>query len=41
MFIKIIYSLIFIALGVLVLKYRKKVHDWTGNFAWAEHYIGR
>lgn len=24
-----------------MLRYRKQVKSWTGNFVWAEHYIGR
>lgn len=23
-----------------MIKYRRNVKSWTGNFAWAEHYIG-
>lgn len=39
-FIKIIYSLLFIAWGVALLKYRRTVKSWTGNFVWAEKYLG-
>lgn len=38
--IKIFYALFFIASGVALIKYRKNVKSWTGNFAWAEHYLG-
>jgi len=27
--------------GGAIIKYRKIVHEWTGNFFWAEHYLGR
>lgn len=39
-FIKIFYSILFISLWVLLLKYRRTVKSWTGNFYWAEKYIG-
>lgn len=39
--VKLFYSLFFIAIWSWMLKYRKQLHWWTGNFAWAEHYLWR
>jgi len=39
-FIKIFYSILLIGFGYLIIKYRKIVHSWTGNFVWAEKYLG-
>lgn len=39
--VDIIYSFLLIWAGYLMLRYRKQVKSWTGNFVWAEHYIGR
>lgn len=41
MFIKLFYFLVFTSLGVTILKYRKKVFEWTGQWYWAEKYLGR
>ncbi|MDD3793580.1 MAG: hypothetical protein PHI37_02115 [Candidatus Gracilibacteria bacterium] len=41
LFIRLFYSAFFIYLGYLIIRYRKQLHGWTGNFVWAEHYIGR
>jgi hypothetical protein len=41
MFSSIIYGLMLASAGVAILKYRKIVHDWTGGWGWAEHYLGR
>ena len=41
MFIRIFYGLLLIAGGVLILKYRKIVYEWTGSWYWAEKYLGR
>lgn len=38
--VKIFYWLIFLALWIAVLKYRKTVYEWTGKFLWAEKWIG-
>lgn len=40
MFIKLIYALLFIWAGLSILKYRRVVKSWTGNFYWAEKYLG-
>ena len=37
---RILVGLIGIPLGFLLLKYREKVKDWTGNIGWAEQYLG-
>ncbi|MCD5385035.1 hypothetical protein LRZ95_00020 [Candidatus Gracilibacteria bacterium] len=39
--LKIIYGILLIAGGLGMIKYRKVIKSWTGNFYWAEHYIGR
>lgn len=41
MFVKILYFLLFTSLGIAVLKYRKNVYEWTGQWYWAEKYVGR
>lgn len=38
--VKIIYWIILIALGYLIIRYRRDVRSWTGNFVWAERYLG-
>lgn len=38
---KIFYSIFFIIIWISILKYRKQVHWWTGNFVWAEQYLWR
>ncbi|MDD4151308.1 MAG: hypothetical protein PHR68_01725 [Candidatus Gracilibacteria bacterium] len=38
--LKIIYAIILIAIGYYIIKYRKEVKGWTGNFVWAEQYLG-
>lgn len=37
----LLYWLFFIGLGASIIKYRKVIKSWTGNFVWAEHYIWR
>jgi len=37
--LKIFYGAIFIAIGYLMIKYRRNVKSWTGNFVWAERYL--
>ncbi|MDP2736766.1 MAG: hypothetical protein Q8O59_03255 [bacterium] len=37
---RILIGLIGIPLGFLLLKYRERVKDWTGNIGWAEQYLG-
>ena len=38
--IKIFYSIFFILMWMWIIKYRRNVKSWTGNFYLAEHYIG-
>jgi len=40
MIINIIYSILLILGWIAILKYRKIIKGWTGNFYWAEKYIG-
>lgn len=40
MIINIIYWLLLILWWIALIKYRKIVKWWTGNFYWAERYIG-
>lgn len=40
-FVDIFYAILFIGIWVLILKYRRLVKSWTGNFYWAEKYIWR
>ena len=37
--IDIIYAILFIAWWIWLIKYRRNVKWWTGNFVWAERYI--
>lgn len=39
MIVKLIYSIFFITSWYYIIKYRKVVKSWTGNFYWAEHYL--
>lgn len=39
MFVKLLYFLFFVSLGVAILKYRKVVFEWTGQWYWAEKHI--
>ena len=41
MFERIILSIFLFAIWFAILKYRKIVHGWTGNWVWAEKYLGR
>ncbi len=41
MIIKLIYAILLITWGVYIIKYRRIVKSWTGNFVWAEHYLWR
>ncbi|MDD3302667.1 MAG: hypothetical protein PHN31_03850 [Candidatus Gracilibacteria bacterium] len=38
--LKLFYSILYIGLGILIIKYRKNIHSWTGNWYWAEKYLG-
>jgi len=40
-FAKIFYAILLIGSWVLILKYRRVVKSWTGNFYWAERYLWR
>ena len=40
MFVKILYSLLFLGTGLALLKYRRNVFEWTGRWGWAEKYLG-
>jgi hypothetical protein len=37
---KLILWILIIALGVVILKYRYQIHDFTGDWGWAEKYLG-
>ncbi|MDD2891658.1 MAG: hypothetical protein PHQ95_01720 [Candidatus Gracilibacteria bacterium] len=39
-FIKVLYALFGIGIGLGILKYRKIVYSWTGRWYWAEKYLG-
>jgi len=41
MFERIILSIFLFAIWFAILKYRKVVHGWTGNWVWAERYLWR
>ncbi|MDD3645984.1 MAG: hypothetical protein PHH06_01095 [Candidatus Gracilibacteria bacterium] len=40
MLIDLFYAVLLILTGVGILKYRRVVKSWTGNFVWAERYLG-
>jgi amino acid permease len=37
--IDIFYAIMFISWWIAIIKYRKNVKSWTGNWLWAEKYI--
>ena len=37
--VELFYGILMIVLGAWLIKYRKTVKSWTGNFVWAERYI--
>jgi hypothetical protein len=39
LFIDLLYAILLIMWGFYLIKYRRNVKSWTGNFAWAEKYI--
>jgi len=39
MIIKIFYAIFLVVLWFSLIKYRRQVKSWTGNFVWAEHYL--
>ncbi len=40
-FVNLFYSILLLWSWILVLKYRRNIKWWTGNFYWAEHYLWR
>ncbi|NUJ97517.1 hypothetical protein HGA92_01865 [Candidatus Gracilibacteria bacterium] len=38
--VKIFYGILLFFTGVALIKYRRIVKSWTGNFVWAERYLG-
>jgi hypothetical protein len=38
-FTTIFYVIFFYAFWYILIKYRKQIHGWTGNFVWAEKYL--
>ncbi|MGE4444433.1 MAG: hypothetical protein AB7E37_05580 [Candidatus Altimarinota bacterium] len=38
--IDLFYALLLFGVGFSIIKYRRVVKSWTGNFVWAERYIG-
>ncbi|MDD5213692.1 MAG: hypothetical protein PHG82_04680 [Candidatus Gracilibacteria bacterium] len=38
--VKLIYAILLITGGYSIVRYRRNVHEWTGNFVWAEQYLG-
>lgn len=38
--VKIIYAILLITGWYAIVRYRRNVHEWTGNFVWAEQYLG-
>ncbi|MCD5380505.1 hypothetical protein LR004_01125 [Candidatus Gracilibacteria bacterium] len=40
-FVKLFYGILMIAMGAGIIKYRKQLKGWTGNWVWAEKYVGR
>jgi hypothetical protein len=38
-FATIFYTAFFWVFWILLIKYRKQIHGWTGNFVWAERYL--
>lgn len=40
MIIKIFYAIMLIAWWYGLIRYRRNVKSWTGNFVWAEKYLG-
>ena len=38
--VKLFYALFLMGLGFSLIRYRKNVKSWTGNFFWAEKYLG-
>ncbi|MDQ7023439.1 MAG: hypothetical protein Q9M97_08110 [Candidatus Gracilibacteria bacterium] len=39
--VDLVYAFLLFGMGFGIIKYRRIVKSWTGNFIWAEQYIGR
>ena len=39
--VKLFYAVLLFGIWFSIIKYRRTVKSWTGNFVWAEQYIGR
>lgn len=39
--VDLFYAVLLFAIGFFMIRYRKTVKSWSGNFVWAEQYIGR
>ena len=39
--VDLFYAVLLFAIGFWIIKYRRTVKSWSGNFVWAEQYIGR
>ena len=37
---KLFIGIMLIALGILVLRYRYQIHEFTGEWGWASEYLG-
>ena len=40
-FVKLFYWILMIAMWAWIIKYRKQLKWWTGNWVWAEKYVWR
>ena len=40
MFARLLISCACMGAGILTIKYRKQIMDWTGHWGWAERYLG-
>ncbi|MBW7955023.1 hypothetical protein H3C61_04395 [Candidatus Gracilibacteria bacterium] len=38
--VNLFYATLLFGTGFLIIKYRRNVKSWTGNFVWAEQYLG-
>jgi len=39
--VDLFYAVLLFAIGFFMIRYRRVVKSWSGNFVWAEQYIGR
>lgn len=37
---KFVFGILLIALGIAIIRYRYEIHNFTGNWGWAEQYTG-